>query len=72
MATDGTRQVNELSLRDRVMFETETDGLVTGMVTELALLGDSMTSACITIRLDNGTELVFDRIMSDRVTMVWA
>jgi hypothetical protein len=55
------QRADETSLTDRLTLRTDDGGWVTGKVIELALLGDDMTDIRITLQLDNGTTLRFDR-----------
>lgn len=61
MSFRDTQRADEVTLRDRVSIQTDDGEWVTGKVIELALLGDAMVNVRITILLDNGTVLWFDR-----------
>lgn len=71
MSFPDTVNVGELSLTDRVRIR-EGEEWVTGKVIELALIGDDMEDVRVTLRLDNGTELMFDRTPDTTVIMEWS
>lgn len=76
MTTDQTPHVGALRLRDRVTLQDGGGTDWTGIVIELSLTGSAppgpSTITLVTLRTDDGEEPMFQRLMSDPVTMVRA